>query len=137
MSVSEFLSAQPSPRKEILSAIHNIIIEADKKATPKVDKMMGKEMIIYSCAGNFKYALANVKNHMSLHVLPMYGYPALHDKYAALLKDATFQKGCINFKTASEMPLKILKELMNDCAKIDLAKLMEQFKSSKKEGAKK
>lgn len=132
MSVAEFLSAQESPRKEILSAIHNIIIDADKKATAAVGKMMGKEMILYTCGGNFKYGLASVKNYMSIHAMPIYGSPKLHNKYSALLTNATFQKGCINFKSASDMPLDIIKEMMDDCAKVDLAAIREQYLASKK-----
>jgi hypothetical protein len=133
MSVSDFLSAQESPRKELLSAIHETIIDADKKATATVGKMMRQEMILYKCAGNFKYGLAGGKNHMSLHAMPIYCSPALHTKYAALLNNAKFQKGCINFIAASDMPLKIVKELMKDCAKTDMAAMLEKYKKSKKE----
>lgn len=132
MSVSEFLSSQQSPRKELLSAIHNIIIDADKKATATIGKMMGKEMILYTCGGTFKYGLASVKNYMSIHAMPIYSSPKLHNKYSALLGNATFQKGCINFKSASDMPLDIIKEMMTDCAKVDLAAIRDQYLASKK-----
>jgi hypothetical protein len=98
--------------------------------------MMGKDMIIYNAPGTFKYGLASVKNYMSLHVLPMYGYPVIYEKYKAQLKDASFQKGCINFNNAAEMPLKIVKELITDCAKIDLRALRdEQLKARAKKTA--
>jgi hypothetical protein len=32
--------------------------------------MMGKEMIVYSARGIFKYGLSSMKNYMSLHVMP-------------------------------------------------------------------
>jgi hypothetical protein len=51
------------------------------------------------------------------------------------LKDAAFQKGCINFNNKDEIPLKIIKELIAECSKIDLAAVREkQLKSKSKKG---
>jgi hypothetical protein len=138
MSIAEFISTQPEDRQELLMQLHNIIIQKDKTVTPVIAPMMGKEMIIYNAPGIFKYALASVKNYMSLHVLPMYGSPVIYEKYKALLKDASFQKGCINFKSKDEIPLKIVKELITECAKIDLLAIREeQLRArSKKKSAK-
>lgn len=133
MTISAFISAQPVERQELLSQLHDIIIQKDKTVTPVVAPMMGKEMIIYNAPGTFKYGLASVKNYMSLHVLPMYGSTAIYEKYKALLKDANFQKGCINFKDKTELPFKIVKDLITDCSKIDLRALRdEQLKSRSK-----
>jgi hypothetical protein len=68
---------------------------------------------------------------MSLHVLPMYGSAKIYDKYKGLLKDAKFQKGCINFTNKDEMPLKIVKDLITDCSKIDLRVIRENLLKSK------
>ena len=133
MSITEFIATQPEERQALLSRLHEIIIQKDKTVTPVIAPMMGKEMIIYNAPGSFKYGLASMKAHMSLHVLPMYMSPAIYEKYTALLKDAAFQKGCINFKSKEEMPLKIVNELIADCAKIDLRAVREeQLKARKK-----
>jgi hypothetical protein len=131
MSISEFISSQPEDRQALLSQLHEIIIQKDKTVTAVIAPMMGKEMIIYNAPGTFKYGLASVKKYMSLHVLPMYGSPIIYEKYKALLKDAGFQKGCINFKNKDEMPLKIVKELITDCSKIDLRAIREEYLASK------
>ena len=131
MSISEFISAQQEERQELLSQLHEIIIQKDKTVTPVIAPMMGKEMIIYNAPGTFKYGLSSVKNYMSLHVLPMYGSAVIYEKYKGLLKDASFQKGCINFKNKDEIPLKIIKDLIADCAKIDLRALRENYLKSK------
>ncbi len=135
MTISEYISAQPEDRQELLSQLHGIIIKKDKTVTPVISPMMGKEMIIYNAPGTFKYGLASVKKYMSLHVLPMYGSPVIYEKYKALLKDASFQKGCINFKNKDEMPLKIVQDLISDCSKIDLRALREEYLKSKKKKA--
>lgn len=131
MSISEFISNQPEERQKLLSQLHEIIIQKDKTITPVIAPMMGKEMIIYNVSGSFKYGLSSVKNYMSLHVLPMYGSTILYKKYKGLLKEANFQKGCINFKNVDEMPLKIVKDLIADCSKIDLRAIRENYLKTK------
>ncbi|HEX4374532.1 MAG TPA: DUF1801 domain-containing protein, partial [Puia sp.] len=119
MTISAFISSQPAERQKLLKEIHEIIIREDKNVKAEIGLMMKNEMIIYNAPGTFKYGLASVKQHMSLHLLPMYSSPEVYAKYKELLPDAGFQKGCINFKSAEEMPLKIIKQLMHDCSKID------------------
>ncbi len=137
MSIAEFIASQPEDRQALLSQLHEIIMQKDKTVTAVIAPMMGKEMIIYNAPGTFKYGLASVKKYMSLHVLPMYGSPVIYEKYKALLKDANFQKGCINFNNKDEMPLKIVKELITDCSKIDLRALREEYLKAKKAKSKK
>ena len=132
MTVTDFLSKQTPENRLFLSDINEIIINADKTVTAEIGLMMGIEMILYKAKGFFKYGLAITKNHFSLHLMPIYMAPALHAKYASLLNKAKFQKGCINFKKAEEMPLDIVRELLNDCARIDLIALMEKYKMNRK-----
>lgn len=79
-----------------------------------------------------KYALASAKNYMTLHVLPIYGSKMLYGKCQDLLPKATFQKGCINFITVDEIPLKIVEQLIGDCEKINLLKIRQEYLESKK-----
>ena len=136
MTIPEFIANQPEERQALLSQLHEIIIQKDKTVTPVIAPMMGKDMIIYNAPGTFKYGLASVKKYMSLHVLPMYGSPVIYEKYKGLLKEASFQKGCINFSSKDEMPLKIVKELIAECSKIDLRALREEYLKSKSKKAK-
>lgn len=132
MSIETYLSSQLPERQALMTAIHQIILEQDKTVTAEIEPMMGKEMILYKAKGMMKYGLSGVKNHISLHVLPIYGAAALHAKYQALLPDATFQKGCINFRSAAEMPLAVVQDLMAECAAIDLVKIREEYLAAKK-----
>lgn len=131
MTISEFISNQIEERQELLSQLHEIIIQNDNTVTAEIGPMMGKEMIIYNAPGSFKYGLSSVKNYMSLHVLPMYSSSIIYDKYKGLLKKASFQKGCINFKNKDEMPLKIVRELIADCSEMDLRAIRENYLKSK------
>ncbi len=132
MEIKTYISNQPLDRQNILTKIHEAIIENDKSVKAEVGSMMGKMMIVYKGKGYMKYALASVKNYMSLHAMPIYGSTVLHTKYKTLLHKANFQKGCINFVNGSDMPLGIVKELIADCAAIDLLKMKEEYLKSQK-----
>ena len=131
-TVEHYILSQPVDRQGVLTDIHSIILQEDKTVVPIVEPMMGKEMIVYKGKGLMKYGLASVKSYMSLHVMPIYGSDKLSTKYKALLPKASFQKGCINFKTADEMPLEIARQLFADCSKIDLLKIREDYLEKKK-----
>ena len=79
-----------------------------------------------------KYGLAGVKNYMSFHILPIYASKTLFEKYQLMLNKAIFQKGCINFDTGDKMPLDIVRQLISDCSKVDLAKVREDYLKEKK-----
>ena len=132
MTPEAYISAQPEERQAILASIHDIIINADESIVAEVGTMMSKQMILYKDRQVFKYGLASVKDYMSLHLMPMYGSPVIYGKYIKLLDKAKFQKGCINFKTADAMPLTIAKELIADCAPVDLIVMIEKMRASRK-----
>jgi hypothetical protein len=125
MTPVEYISKQQEDRRGILSGIHAIIMREDNTVKPEIGAIMAKEMILYKEKAYFKYGLSSVKNYMSLHVMPIYGSTALHKKYKALLPKADFQKGCINFRNAAEMPLDIVRSLFADCTKVSIAALLE------------
>jgi len=116
MTPKEYLAKlKDSNTKDLLSAIHSIMVKNNKRVVPDVSKMMGQEMIQYKIGGVFMYGLNGGKNHNSLHLLPMYGSPKVHEKYKKLLNKAKFQKGCVNFTKAEQMPLDVVEGLIKDC----------------------
>lgn len=137
MTIAEHLDKKEPARQPLLKALHEVILKNDPSVEAVVGMMMGKEMILYNDRGFFKYGLAAPKDYMSLHVLPMYMNPPLHSKYEALLPKAKFQKGCINFKNAEEMPVDIAAQLISACAPIDLKKIRQDYLDSKKAKSKK
>ncbi len=128
MSPEEYIHAQADERQELMNSLHQIVINRDKSITPKVELMMGKQMIVYKEKGYMKYGLASGKNYMSLHCMPIYGSPELYAKYINLLPGATFQKGCINFNSIVAMPLEIAYNLLQDCARVSIAAIIENRK---------
>jgi len=132
MEIKAYISDQPLERQNLLTNIHEAIIENDKSVVAEVGSMMGKVMLIYKGKGTMKYGLASNKNYMSLHAMPIYGSTALHVKYKTLLPNANFQKGCINFIKQEDMPIEIIKDLITDCSSFDLLKMKEEYLKSKK-----
>lgn len=131
--ISRYIHSQPNEWQELIISIHKIITETDKSITPAMQSMMGKEMILYNAGTMMKYGLAGTSKHISLHLLPMYASPDIHARYQKLLPKAKFQKGCINFNSADQMPTAIVQKLIADCAPIDIVKQREeQLKSRKK-----
>ncbi len=128
MTVAEYLSNQAPDRAEALTAIHDMVMETNKKLAADVSKMMGADMIIYTLKKQFVYALGSGKKHMSLHVLPMYMVKTIHEKYEKLFPKAKFQKGCINFSHANEMPPAVVHQLLTECAQVDMQSIMENRK---------
>jgi hypothetical protein len=136
MTVREFISNQPGERQKLLTVLNSVIIENDKSVTAGIGSMMGQEIIKYNTPGIFKYGLGSGKNYITLHAMPMYGSPVIYSKYKALLPKAKFQKGCINFKSEAEMPLNIVQQFIQDCSKIDLLKIRDEYQRSKNERSK-
>ncbi|MCP9770359.1 DUF1801 domain-containing protein [Lacihabitans sp. LS3-19] len=132
MQISEYIANQIPERQKVLNDIHATILEFDKTVDANIELMMGLEMIVYKGKGMMKYGLASNKNYMSLHLMPIYGSPELHKRYQAVLPNANFQKGCINFKSEDQMPVTIVQELIKDCSKIDLMKMKEEYIKSRK-----
>lgn len=128
MTTAEFLNKLEPERKKLLGQIDKIIKQTNPKVASKVGKMMGQDMILYEIEGAFGYALASAKGHMTLHSIIMYCNAPIHAKYSKLLNKAKFQKGCINFKDAEQMPLDVVKEFMADCAK-GAPKYLEIYKA--------
>lgn len=131
MTPHAYILNQGPDRQQLLAEIHSIITNADGAVVPVVGSMMGKEMILYQQRGVFKYGLASVKQYISLHIMPIYMDKALHAKYADLLPNAEFQKGCINVKSEAEVSLPVLKQLYVECATVDIAAVLAARKKKK------
>jgi uncharacterized protein YdhG (YjbR/CyaY superfamily) len=130
MQVENYINRQDPGRHEILRKIHNLIVKTNPKVTFHIEPMMGKEIISYKLEGFFIYGLASPKNHMSLHLMPIYCSKDLHAKYSKLLTEVKFQKGCINFKSADDIPLDLLENLLMDSALFDYISVMRKYKKS-------
>ncbi len=134
MTPKEYLDSLPEDRRKVISELREYILKADPLVKEVVGTMMGKEMLMYCQKDVMKYALSSVKNYMSLHSMVMYGSSirfgggGLREKFEKLLPKATFQKGCVNFKSAAELPLETAKKFIEAMAKVEYPP--KEFKES-------
>ena len=126
MTPKEYLDSLEPDRKSLLSQIRALLMKHDKNITETVTTMMGKRMLVYQAEGGiFKYALASVMTHMSFHSMVLYGSSelfggtGLREKYERLLPKAKFQKACINFRMADQVPLDVMEQLIKESAALE------------------
>ncbi len=125
MTPKQYLDTLPDDRKEVISKLRELILKSDPLVKEVVAGMMGREMLVYMQGNIMKYALSSVKQYMSFHSMVMYGSSkrfggsGLREKFEKLLPDAKFQKGCVNFKNAVQMPLNIAEKFIKEMAKVE------------------
>jgi hypothetical protein len=118
MTPTQYLNTLQPERRAVLSKLRDLILKHDKQVTETVTKMMGQEMLYYTVGGVMKYALASPKSHMSMHSMVMYGSTGIRERYVPMMPKAKFQKGCINFKIAADLPLDVAELMIKDSAKV-------------------
>jgi hypothetical protein len=125
LTPKQYIESLPEDRKEVISKLRELILKSDPLVKEVVGGMMGKEMLVFMQGDIMKYALSSMKEHMSFHSMVMYGSSlrfggsGLREKFEKLLPKAKFQKGCINFKNAMQMPLDIAEKFIKEMAKVE------------------
>ena len=128
--MSSFIDTLEEPDKTELKKYQNIILRSDSKVVEKHTKIMSIEnSLTYEEEGVFKYGLTKTKNHYSFHSMVMYSNADVLEyikKYVK--KGAKVQKGCVNFKNTSQLPIEIFQEIMLLSAKKDFSPVIEHYK---------
>lgn len=123
----EYIASLPEDRKIIVSAIRKALL----KNLPKgFEEGIGYGMLCYSVPHSLYpngyhcnpklplpfISLGSTKGHISLHHMGLYGSSALLDWFIAewpnhSTKKLDMGKGCVRFKKAEDVPLKLIEEL--------------------------
>jgi hypothetical protein len=125
MTPKQYLDSLPDDRQEVILKLRGFILKSDPLVKEVVAGMMGREMLVYMQGDFMKYALSSVKSHMSFHSMVMYGSSirfggnGLCEKFEKLLPKVKFQKGCINFKSAVQLPLDVAEKFVKEMAKVE------------------
>ncbi len=140
MTVAEFVNSLGPERKLMLSRLRELILKHDRNVTESVERTMGHHMIVYRTPdGIFKYAVSSTKAYVSFHSMVMYCSSGggkgvgLREKYQALLPKAKFQKGCINFEDAGQMPVEIIGDLIRESALMEYPPALYKAKAVQSE----
>ncbi len=112
-----------------IDQLRKAILNADTRVIEKPGKIMAADKALnYLEEGVFKYGLTKNKNHYSFHSMVMYVYPDIADFVKKGIPSVKVLKGCINFKTPSEFPLELFKEMMALSANKDFSGIIEHYK---------
>jgi len=117
---------------EILEKLKKIILKNDKNVEAVEGKIMGANGTVFNQEDVFKYALAKTKTGYTFHSLAMYANPELFNDLKSKMVKAKFQKGCANFKSEEDFPVKLFEEHMKKSAKCDFSPMINHYKKKKK-----
>ena len=109
------------------------ILKIDNKVKEKPSKIMSIEnALAYEEEGVFKYGWAKTKNYYTFHSMVMYGHQDILDFIKQNTTGLKIQKGCVNFKSFSNLPIDIFKEIMILSAKKDFSSVVKHYNDRKK-----
>ncbi len=116
-----------------IDALRAIIMTADPAVTQCDGPVMGNDnAIAYEEQGVFKYALARTKTGVTVHTMVLYAHPDLADTVKALFKGAKLQKGCINFRSLSDIDPEAFQTLMTQSAARDFSSVIASYQKKRK-----
>ena len=109
-SYQEFLNNLPTDRKTEVEKVWQVI--RDNMPSGYSEEIDAK-FLSFKAGKDWYVALANQKNYISLHLMPIYVYPELRAKFDANNQKLKCGKGCINFKKAEDLPLATIAEIIS------------------------
>jgi uncharacterized protein YdhG (YjbR/CyaY superfamily) len=121
---AEYIAALPEPRRHDVETIHKLI----QKTLPELKPLIRSGMIGY---GTYHYRyesgregdwslvmLASQKNYISLYICAVENGKYIAEEYKDKLPEANIGKSCIRFKSAADIDLSILTEIMKRAEKV-------------------
>ena len=109
ISYKQYLAGLPPERKPEVDKVWRIVRESMPEGYVEE---IGPKMLSFKADGEWYIALANQKNYISLHLVPIYIYPNLKAKLDASAPRLKCGKGCVNFRKAEELPLDVIAEII-------------------------
>jgi hypothetical protein len=123
-TVATFLAKLPTERRREVERVRAVV----RRHLPAgYEEVVSKNMLVYQVplerySGTYNghplwyAALASEKSYLSLHLMCVYGDPAqtqrLKDGFRAAGKKLDMGKACIHFKTADDLPMDVIGELV-------------------------
>ena len=108
MAFDDFIAALPAERQQPAAQVWQLV----RQAVPAgYTEHIGPKYLEFRAGKDMAIGLANQKNYLSLHLVPMYLMPELQEQLAAAAPTLKMGKGCVNFNKVEELPLDALAEL--------------------------
>ncbi len=125
----QFLNRLPPDRKAEAEKVWNVIRE---NMPSGYSEEIDDKFLSFKTGKDWYVALANQKNYISLHLLPIYIYPELRAKFDAANKKLKCGKGCVNFKSAEDLPLSVIAEIISATPAESWEAKLKSLKKNKK-----
>lgn len=120
-SFDDYLASLPVERKDAVTQVWQIVRESMPAG---YTEQISPKFLMFSADGEMYVSLANQKNYISLHLMPIYVFQELKAKLDASGKKLKGGKSCINFLRVEDLPLKVLAEIIGACEAKDYKEQM-------------
>ena len=104
-----YLSSLPADRRPIVDQVWSLV---RKKIPVGYTETIGPRFLTFTAEGEWYVALANMRNYLSLYLMPASVFPELKAKLDSSGKKLKRGKSCINFRKADDLPLEIIGEIV-------------------------
>jgi hypothetical protein len=109
ISYERYLSSLPPDRRDAIEQVWQVVRTSMPAGYTEV---VGPKYLTFKAGEDWCVSLANQKNYISLYLTPLYVFPKLKARLDASEKKLKCGKGCINFKSAEELPLEVIGEII-------------------------
>ena len=128
-SYKQFLDNLPLDRKAEVETVWNVVRD---NVPDGFSEEIDNKFLSFKIDKDWYVALANLKNYISLHLLPIYIYPELRIKLDSAGKNLKIGKGCVNFKRAEDLPLDTIAEIISATSAESYKAKLQSLKSERK-----
>jgi uncharacterized protein YdhG (YjbR/CyaY superfamily) len=128
-SYSDYLASLPAERKEAVERVWKAVRESMPAG---YTEQISSKYLTFAADGEMYVALANQKNYITLHLIPIYIFPELKAKLDNSGKKLKGGKGCVNFLCAEELPLDIIAQVVGSCEAETYKEKMRQLRGKEK-----
>jgi uncharacterized protein YdhG (YjbR/CyaY superfamily) len=128
-SYSDYLASLPAERKEAVERVWKAVRESMPAG---YTEQISPKYLTFAADGEMYVALANQKNYLTLHLIPIYVFPELKAKLDNSGKKLKGGKGCVNFLSAEELPLDIIAQVVGSCEAETYKEKMRQLRGKEK-----
>jgi uncharacterized protein YdhG (YjbR/CyaY superfamily) len=128
-SYSDYLASLPAERKEAVERVWKAVRESMPAG---YTEQISPKYLTFAADGEMYVALANQKNYITLHLIPIYIFPELKAKLDNSGKKLKGGKGCVNFLCAEELPLDIIAQVVGSCEAETYKEKMRQLRGKEK-----
>ncbi|MGY3087883.1 hypothetical protein ACVWYF_000909 [Hymenobacter sp. UYAg731] len=127
ISFDDFIAALPAERQRPATQVWQLV----RRAVPAgYTEHIGPKYLEFRAGKEMAIGLANQKNYLSLHLVPMYLMPELQEQLAAAAPRLKMGKGCVNFKMVEELPLAVLAEVIAATSLADYVATMQAVRTA-------